>query len=165
MPYEWSPTSPAATGLKLWPHRSLPPGGFVLFFAVTCSLIALPLLAVIGSPVLWGLLPFLVAAIAGTWWALRRNDSDRDIVERMVIDANRVTLERTGPRGQHKTWEANPHWVRVEVHAQGGPVPHYITLKGGPRDVELGAFLAEEERLALAGELRETLARARAPAR
>ena len=167
MPYVWSSldASPAGTGpvaeLRLWPHHSLAAGGFVAFIAITSAMIGLPLLAVMGSPVLWGLLPFLVAAIAGIWWALRRNDADREIVERMVLAPTTVTLERTGPRGRRQAWEANPHWIRVEVHPNGGPVPHYITLRGGPREVELGAFLAEEERLRLAGEVREALAQLR----
>ena len=151
----------ATTELRLWPHRSLPRGGFVWFIGITCALIGLPLIAVIGSPVLWGLLPFIVAAVSGVWWALRRNDADREIVERMTLAPARVTLDRTGPRGRRQVWEANPHWVRVELHPTGGPVPHYITLKGGPREVELGAFLSEEERVHLAGELRVNLSRVR----
>ena len=37
-------------------------------------------------------------------------------------------------------------------------MPQYLTLKGGPREVELGAFLSEEERLALRRELTDRLA-------
>jgi uncharacterized membrane protein len=43
------------------------------------------------------------------------------------------------------------------LHKKGGPVPEYITLAGGPREVELGAFLSEEERVTLAPELRRAL--------
>ena len=39
-----------------------------------------------------------------------------------------------------------------------GRVPQYLTLKGEGREVELGAFLTEDERVALAGEIRKTLA-------
>ena len=43
------------------------------------------------------------------------------------------------------------------LHASGGPVPNYITLRGGDREVELGAFLSEDERIALFGVVSEML--------
>ena len=64
MPYEWVkelPDTPTESEgplaeLHLWPYRSLPRKGFVTFFAITSAFIALPLIAMIGSPVMWGLL-------------------------------------------------------------------------------------------------------------
>jgi uncharacterized membrane protein len=131
--------------------------GFVWFLGLTAALIALPLLSILGSPVLWALLPFLGATVAGIWLALRRNGKDRHIVEELVLTPNRVSLARHGPRGQKQDWEANPHWLRITLHEEGGPVPNYLTLKAKGREVELGAFLSEEERIALHNELREIL--------
>jgi uncharacterized membrane protein len=68
-----------------------------------------------------------------------------------------VTLSRHGPRGKRQDWEANPYWLRVTLHETGGPVPHYLTLKGEGREVELGAFLSEDERIALNRELFQRL--------
>ncbi|NGM45471.1 DUF2244 domain-containing protein [Rhodobacter sp. SGA-6-6] len=158
MPYQWLPPSGDTRRLHLWPHRSLTQPGFVWFVGTTAALIAVPLLAVLGNPVLWGLLPFLVAAIWAIWFALRKNGRDRDILEELVLSRDKITLTRHGPKGQRQDWRANPHWVRVESHRTGGPVPHYLTLKGGPREVEIGAFLSEEERISLQGELTEALA-------
>ncbi|RID93690.1 DUF2244 domain-containing protein [Gemmobacter lutimaris] len=157
MPYEWLPPSPEGERLHLWPYRSLPRRGFVWFVGATAALIAVPLIGVIGSPVLWALLPFLIAAIAAIWWALERSYRDAEIVEDLMLAADRMTLTRHGPRGRHQSWEANPHWVRVERHETGGPVPQYLTLRGGPRPVEIGAFLTPEERLTLEHELRQHL--------
>lgn len=161
MPYQWLPPQGEIRRLHLWPYRSLPRRGFVLFIGATAALIALPLLTVIGSPVLWGLLPFLVLAVAGVWWALMRSYRDAQIIEDLTLAPSRLQLTRHGPRGKRQEWEANPYWVHVEVHPQGGPVANYITLQGGPREVEIGAFLSEEERLTLARELRQTLAETR----
>lgn len=160
MPYEWLPPTAGddTTRLQLWPYRSLPRRGFVWFIGGTAALIGLPLLSVLGSPVLWGLLPFLLAAIAGLWWALERSYRDAEIIEDLTLGPTRITLTRHGPRGRRQDWEANPHWVRVQRHETGGPVPHYLTLKGGPREVEIGAFLSEDERLALERELATRLA-------
>ena len=153
MPYEWLPPRDGEQRLHLWPHRSLSQRGFVGFVGLTAVLIALPLLPNLGSPVLWALLPFLLATIWGIWFALRKNGRDRDIVEDLSLTPDRITLVRHVPKGQRQDWEANPYWLRVTLHETGGPVPNYVTLKGEGREVELGAFLSEEERIALKGEI------------
>ncbi|MEP6066527.1 MAG: DUF2244 domain-containing protein, partial [Paracoccaceae bacterium] len=56
-------------------------------------------------------------------------------------------------------WQSNRYWTRVRKYEVGGPVPNYVTLKGDGREVEIGAFLAEEERLALFNELQDVLSR------
>ena len=159
MPYEWSHPEKPHPGkqLRLWPHRSLPRKGFVAFIGGTAVLIALPLLTVLGTPVLWGVLPFLVVTVSGLYWALQRSYRDGEILETLTFDGDCLHLERFGPRGKRQEWQANPHWVQVRQHETGGPVPQYITLSGGPREVELGAFLSDQERAALAPELRAAL--------
>lgn len=153
MPHEWLPPKGNEQRLHLWPHRSLNQRGFVWFIGLTVALVAVPLLATIGSPVLWALLPFLGGAIWAVWFALRKNGRDRDILEELTLAPDLVTLVRHGPGTLRQDWHANPHWVRVLCAPTGGPVPHYLTLSGGPREVELGAFLSEEERLDLRREL------------
>lgn len=160
MPHEWQPSPPGEARLHLWPYRSLPRRGFVWFVGGTAALLLVPLLAVLGSPVLWGLLPFLVGTVAAIWWALARSYRDAEIVETLHLTTDRITLLRQGPRGARQSWEANPYWVSLHLHPKGGPVPNYLTLRGGPREVELGAFLSEEERIALRDELATALARA-----
>lgn len=158
MPYEWLPPSPEGECLHLWPYRSLPRRGFVWFVGGTALLIALPLLAVIGSPVLWALLPFLAAAIAALWWALERSYRDGEILEILTLGAEEMRLARHGPKRRRAEWRANPHWVQLTLHNTGGPVPHYLTLRGNGREVEIGAFLSEDERISLHGELQAALA-------
>ena len=157
MPYHWLPPTDGTQRLHLWPYRSLPRRGMVWFIGGTAALIAVPLVGLLGRPVLWGLLPFLLAAIAGIWWALERSFRDGEILEDLTLSPGRITLTRHGPRGARQEWEANPHWVKPQLHPTGGPVPHYLTLTGGPRVVELGAFLTEDERKILHDELRARL--------
>jgi uncharacterized membrane protein len=153
---------PPAARLRIWPHRSLTAEGFVWFVGLTAAALALPLLAVLGSPVLWGLLPFAVLTVAGVWWAIRANAGDASALsEELTLWRDRIELVRAERRGGIRGWSADPHWVRVELHETGGPVEKYLTLKGGGREVELGAFLSPEERVALRSELLDALARVR----
>ena len=128
------------------------------FIGGTATLIALPLVGLLGTPALWGLLPFVAAALGGIWWALRRNSRDRAIVETLTLTRTEIHLSHRKPDGSRSDWQANPHWVVVTLHATGGPVPNYLTLRGNGREVELGAFLSEDERIALADDLRQRLA-------
>lgn len=161
MPYQWLPPQGPESRLRLWPHRALSPRGFVWFVAITAALMALPLVSLLGTPALWGVLGFAAPVLAGVWAALRRSDADRSITEDLTLTPGRVTLVRHGPRGRRQAWEANPHWVRAVLHPGAGPVPNYVTLQGGPREVELGSFLSGDERVALQREVQAALARLR----
>lgn len=161
MPYSWISTEDKIERLHLWPHRSLPKRGFVFFIAGTAAAIALPLISVLGTPVLWALLPFLALAVMGIWWALMRSYRDTEIIEDLVLASSHMELTRHGPHGRRHHWQANPYWVAVNLYKDKGPVPNYLTLKGDGREVELGAFLTAEERHLLADEVQERLARLR----
>jgi uncharacterized membrane protein len=158
MPYRWLPPPGTGAHLRLWPHRSLTRRGFAGFIAATAVLIFLPAVTLLGSPAAWAVLGFAALALAGVWTALRRSERDSEIVEDLTIRADCMDLIRTGPRGRRQTWQANPHWVEVRLYPTSGPVPQYLTLRGAGREVELGAFLTEAERLALADDLRAALA-------
>lgn len=159
MPYLWTDEPPATKRLKLWPHRSLAPRGFVIFIAITSGFFLFPLFAVLGTTLLWALLPFFIAAVAGVWWALSRNNRDLGIIEELVLTPDQITLTRRDPGGEERHWAANPYWVRVQCQENGGPVENYITLEGGPRRVEIGAFLSPDERAALVDEITRALNR------
>jgi len=159
MPYEWitqpdpQPADAPVAELHLWPYRSLLRRDFVIFISGTLLLILLPLLAVLGSPVLWGLLPFFAIALGGIWYAIHRSYKDGEVLEELRIWPDRITLDHMDPRRGHKSWDANPYWVQIKLDAKNERTPNYITLKGSDREVELGAFLSEEERAVLYDEL------------
>ena len=129
------------------------PEGFSWFIGATAVLLTLPLIAVLGSPVAWVLLIFFLAALWGVWRAIMANKAARHIYEELRLTPDHIQLAHMPAKGDPKTWEANPHWVTVHIHAEG-PVEDYLTLRGGGREVELGAFLTPEERLALYDELK-----------
>jgi uncharacterized membrane protein len=145
--------------LTLWPHRSLPLSGFAATIALAAAFMAVPLLALLGTLALWGVLPFLGLALWGLWYFIRRNYADAALHEELRLSAGRISLTRHNPRGPDQHWQANPYWASVHLRHDGGPVPEYLTLKGGGREVELGAFLSPEERVALFDEVQRALSR------
>ncbi len=164
MPYSWTKPDQPDTAhpldeLHLWPHQSLQPRGFVWFIGLTFAFILMPLMGVLGSVVLWGLLPFLLLALAAIWLALARSRRDAQVFEVLTLTQDHAHLIRRNPKGPDQEWECNRYWVRPEIHAHGGPVPQYVTLTGGGRVVEIGTFLSEDERVALYGELVSALRR------
>lgn len=160
MPYKWT-TQPddMPQELKLWPHNSLPKEGLAAFVLSTFTLICIPALPLLGTPVLWGLMPFLLAAVWGIFFALRRNRRARHILEVLTLGEEDARLTRTDPSGRTQDWACSRYWTTISKYEKEGPVPHYVTLKGKGREVEIGAFLSEDERVALFEELQRAWAR------
>lgn len=161
MPYDWkSQRDSEVQELHLWPHQSLQPKGFALFIGITFAMSLLPLVAVVGSVVLWGLLPFMIAAIGAIWFALDRSRHRAQVIEVLTLSDDRAHLVRRNPRGDVQEWDCNRYWAKPALHEKNGPVPYYITLSGNGREVEIGAFLSEEERVSLFDELTRALRKA-----
>lgn len=127
------------------------------FVLATFTLILIPTLPLLGSVILWGLLPFLLIAVWGLYFALQRNHKSRQIREVLTLSADQATLTRTDPDGSQQHWDSNRYWTKARKYDTEGPVPHYVTLKGDGREVEIGAFLSEEERIALFDDLTHAL--------
>lgn len=155
---------PPLVRLHLWPHRSLPKRGFVWFIAATSCLVLLPLIAVLGTPVLWALLPFEIGTVALIWWMLQKSYRDGEILEELSLWSDHASLVRKSRSAKQQSWDANPYWVTLQVHPKGGPVESYLTLKGAGREVEIGAFLSRDEREALYPVLTDLLSRVAATA-
>lgn len=152
MPARWS-NSANKRQLTLWPHRSLPRRGFAAVVLACFALITIPLYGVLGTVFLWGLLPFAMAAVGGLWWALEHSYRTGDILETLTITPQDTVLIHQPRKGKVKEWRCNTYWTTAQIYASSGPVPHYVTLRGNGREVEIGAFLSEDERRALISDL------------
>lgn len=119
-------------------------------------MLSLPLLAVLGSPVVWILLVFFIAAVAGVWRAIMSNRKNLSLHEELTLKRDHVRLKHVPPSGPILEWEANPHWVTVQLH-HDGPVENYLTLRGSGREVQIGTFLSPEEREGLYDDLTRRL--------
>lgn len=122
-------------------------------------MLGVPLIAVAGTPVLWGLVPFAGLALGGMWLAVRRNGRNLQIQETLWIWRDEMRVERREPDGRILRWQAEPMQVRIRLH-KDGRVEDYLTLAGGGREIELGAFLAPEERVELAAEIERGISKA-----
>lgn len=161
MPYEWTTQPNAARQqMRLWPYQSLPARGFAAFVLTTFTLILIPTLPLLGTSLLWGLLPFIMLAVAGIYFALQYNHKSRQIEEILTLDRDTAHLTHQPAKGEAKEWTCNRYWAKVLKYENDGPVPHYVTLRGDGREVEIGAFLSEEERIALYDDLQRALRRA-----
>lgn len=157
MPYAWQPeTKDDTRRLLIWRHRSLTVRGFVWFMAATALLLVLPLVALTGSAVMWGLLPFALSALAGLWWAMQRQWRGGGSFEELTLSRDTLLVSRHDPGRPPRYWQANPYWVRLTLR-RDGPVEDYLTLTDGQREIELGALLSPEERRQLRDELAAAL--------
>jgi len=160
MPYRWTtPPDDTVQELHLWPHNALPQEGMAATVLFTFAMILIPVLTLLGSPVLWGMLPFVLGAVWALYAALRANRKSRQIIEVLTLDPDATRLTRTDAKGRVQAWDCNRYWTQVQKYESEGPVPHYVTLKGKGREVEIGAFLSEEERLSLYDDLSRALRR------
>ena len=153
MPYQVAHPAPETETITLWPHRSMPRPWLAVVILGMFLFITIPLFGLLGTVLLWGMLPFVLGAVAALWWGLERNYRDAELTEILTLSPELARLERHNPDGAVQEWECNAFWTRVEMHPSGGPVPHYVTLKGAGREVEIGAFLSEDERKALYDDL------------
>jgi len=155
--------APPLACVVLRPNRSLPRSGLAWLLVIVWGLLLVPLLPLVGTMALWAMLPFLLAVPVALWYFIERNYKDGTLTERLCLWPDLITVRRQDPRRDPLDWQANPYWVTVNMVAKGGPVDNYLTLKGGPREIELGAFLAPEERLRLRRDLEDALKRAKTP--
>ncbi len=147
----------------LWPNRSLSRGGLQVVLGIAAAGLAVPLLPTLGTPVFWGLLPFLTAALWMLWFGFRRNQFDGRLIEEVAVWRDEIRVERREPAGRVRRWSADPFHVRLTVHPEA-KVEQYLTLRssgrGSGREIELGAFLSPGERVMLAVEIEDALTRA-----
>jgi uncharacterized membrane protein len=143
--------------IALWPHRSMTPSGFRWFIGLMAFGLSIPMLAAGATPVGLFLAPFLLGALALAWWMVRLNDRRRArLGERLRLWADCIAVDHRTERGRLLRWRANPYWVSVEIR-DTKQVEKYLTLHGGGRVIEVGAFLTPDERALLADDLRAAL--------
>lgn len=148
--------------VTLWPNQSLTRRGYRTAMATAGAGLSLPLIGLVGTKVFWPLAVFLAVPLLALGYAFRRNARALRIEERLQIWRDEVRVERREADGRVLRWQADPMRLRLRLHKEA-KVEDYLTLSGGGREIELGAFLSPEERVALSDEIERALTRALRP--
>jgi uncharacterized membrane protein len=86
---------------------------------------------------------------------------DGERFERIAVTDRKLEVHRSTQATP--AFQAHPYWVRLSVREDAGTPRVWLGSHG--KQVEVGAFLSEDERLALANQLKALLAQALSPRR
>lgn len=143
---------------RIWvvrPNQSLSAVGRNLVFCVTAAgstAIAFAF-SYVGA---WPVLPFTGLELAALWFALRHNRLSADDFERIELEPERLTIEtRRGALSLRHEWQ--PYWVRLEYVLPPERRSHRLLLRSHGKALEVGRLLTEEQKVALATELKRGL--------
>lgn len=149
---------PAIFDALLYPHRSLPPAGFLAVMAI-----------VIGGNLLFGVYFYAIGAwpVIGfcgldallVWLAFKLSYRQGRLYERVRIKAGAVEITRVLPSGHQSRWRLEPFWARVVID---NPAAHEarVRLVSKGRSLILGSFLSPDERMSFGEALDAALRRA-----
>ena len=146
----------AAARIVLQPNRSLSRRHACRFFtALVLTDLALAAASLYSGA--WPVLPFLLLqliGIAALLWCLRRRAHDHEVI---TLNDRYLRVERR--QGRHSTaHEFQRYWVCVALRpVRHGWHPSRLFIRSHGREVEIGAELLEEQRMALAKNLKQTV--------
>lgn len=156
---------------ELTPHRSLTPRGFLLLMLGIGAISFTAGLAFFLAGA-WPVIGFLGADVLLIYLAFKANYRSGRMVERLHLTRDRLTVSRTWPSGQAKSWEFQPSWLQVICDAPAGerqspdsPAECPLILRSHGNSLTVGSFLTRQERRDLADALRAALNRAAEPCR
>jgi uncharacterized membrane protein len=144
----------------LSPHRSLPPRGFhvlMLLLGLVSLSVSLGFVA-IGA---WPVTGFFGLDVALVYLAFRHNYRSARQSETLRLAGDAFTVERISVRGERRTWQFQPFWVRVVLEERPDQ-SNRLTVASHGNGLVIADFLAPPVRRELAATIREALARWRA---
>lgn len=151
--------SPGHWRYVLRPNRSANWSQIKVFFAIVASFSVAVALAFTALG-FWPVLPFAGIELLLLWYCLYKNASAGDATEVIDIDAHTVAVAQ-GRRQPQRSWRFARCWARIRLEPAPARLhPSRLLIGSHGRSVRLGAFLTEDERRALARDLRATLASA-----
>jgi uncharacterized membrane protein len=125
---------------------------------VACVNLGLGLILVLRGA--WPVTPFMGADVAFLAWALNATRVAALAFEQIRLTPLRLLVRRMPARGEETLIELNPYWVRVEMDDPPQSSSKLVLWSHG-KTVQIGRFLAPDERLSFAKTLRAALRRAR----
>jgi uncharacterized membrane protein len=156
-----SATTPAARfDIVLYPNRSLGRTGFaVLMGAIVLVSTAIGAgFMMVGA---WQVTGFLGLDVVLLFLAFRWQDREARRAEFVRLDQGGLTVRRLEPDGSSQSWNFEPYWLRVSIEAAGRH-DRRLLLRSHGHQLEIGAFLTQDERQELARALEAALREHRA---
>jgi uncharacterized membrane protein len=141
--------APAELLIQIAPNCSLRPQSALLFFGSIC-LVSFSIAGTLALFGMWPILPFAGMEMLLLGWALRVSLRRRHHYQTILLSDERIRVEtRNGTVSEQ--FEFPRHWARVRLrHASSRWHPSRLTIESHGRSCEVGGFLTEEERRALA---------------
>jgi len=151
-----TPTSPVFFDAVLYPHRSLPPRGFLVLMLLLggVSFAAGVSFVLIGA---WPIFGYFGLDVLLVYLAFRASYRSARMHEWVRLTEDKLTVERVGQRGERRRWQFQPFWLRVVLEEQDETNRLVLTSHG--RELTVGGFLAPQERKNLAAALKAALTR------
>lgn len=104
----------------------------------------------------WPIAPFLGADVALLAWAFRASRRAASRHEHVTLTPSELRVARHPVRGKPTEIALNPYWVRVSLEDDVQPA-RKLMLSSHGQSIQLGAFLAPEDRASLSEALKAAL--------
>src|SRR5579862_1641737 len=144
--------------IQLTPNCSLTPAAATALFGVTCA-VSFTIAGTLAAFGLWPVFPFAGLEMLALGWALALSLRRRHYSQTIVVGEERIAVE-TRFRKQHEQVEFSRHWAQVKLRGADTHLhPSRLTIESHGRSYEVGGFLTEEERRALARRLMRLVGR------
>jgi uncharacterized membrane protein len=144
--------------IQLSPNCSLTPRSAALFFGSIC-VVSFSIAITMALKGLWPIFPFAGLEMLVLGWALRISMRRRHYSQTITVTEEQVTVE-TRQRELRERVVFPRHWAQVKLRrAYSRLHPSRLTLESHGRSYEVGSFLTEEARRALAGRLMRSVGR------
>jgi uncharacterized membrane protein len=144
--------------IRLTPNCSLTPHGAALFFGTIC-VVSFTIAGTLAVHGLWPVFPFAGLEMGVLGWALNASLRRRHHSQTIVVTEDQIAI-RTRSRGHCEQIEFSRHWAQVKLRGADTHLhPSRLTIESHGRSYEVGSFLTEEERRALAKRLMRLVGR------
>ena len=142
---------PRRRRLELLPNCSLTPAAARLFFG-SIAFVSLTIAASFVASGFWPVLPFAGLELCLLGWALRVSLRRRHHTQSIDVSDRDVRVVTRGPNGEQEILFSR-HWAKVTLRGSDGWYPSRLLIESHGRYCEIGEFLTDEERRALAQRL------------
>ncbi len=144
------------------PPAGLSARGLRWLCGIAAGVAAVPAIgfALLGAWPILGFMGVEVVVVLGLLLLHRRWNAGK--LETVLLAGGRLLVTRQDGRGGEERAELEPYWARVSLEEPPDGAPRLVASARG-RSVEIGRFLAPEEKRALAEALEDALRRYRAP--